>query len=165
MISLIAAMGSNRVIGADNDMPWSLPRDLAHFKKVTTGHTLVMGRKTFESIGRPLPNRRNVILTRQTNLQLPEEVEIISNLDTVFEWTRENPEEEIFIVGGGELYKQALAYANRLYITRINEDFEGDTFFPTFNKDEWKIVEKTQGITDQNNPYDYTFLTYERCND
>lgn len=164
MISLIAAMGNNRVIGLNNDMPWHLPKDLAHFKKITIGHPIVMGRKTYESIGRPLPNRKNIILTRQESLELPEEVMTVSNLETVLKWSEENPEEEIFIIGGGNLYKQALPYADRLYITEINEDFDGDTFFPAFDQEEWEIVDETIGERDINNPYDFKFITYERRN-
>lgn len=164
MISLIAAMGNNRVIGLNNDMPWHLPKDLAHFKKITTGHTIVMGRKTYESIGRPLPNRKNIILTRQASLRFPEEVMTVSSLETVLKWNEENPEEEIFIIGGGNLYKQALPYADRLYITEINEDFDGDTFFPAFDKLEWDVVDETIGERDINNPYDFKFITYERRN-
>lgn len=164
MISLIAAMGNNRVIGLNNDMPWHLPKDLAHFKKITTGHTIVMGRKTYESIGRPLPNRKNIILTRQASLRFPEEVMTVSSLETVLKWNEENPEEEIFIIGGGNLYKQALPYADRLYLTEINEDFDGDTFFPAFDKLEWDVVDETIGERDINNPYDFKFITYERRN-
>jgi|SRR5690625_1204377 len=164
MISLIAAMGNNRVIGLNNDMPWHLPKDLAHFKKITTGHTIVMGRKTYESIGRPLPNRKNIILTRQASLRFPEEVMTVSSLETVLKWNEENPEKEIFIIGGGNLYKQALPYADRLYLTEINEDFDGDTFFPAFDKLEWDVVDETIGERDINNPYDFKFITYERRN-
>lgn len=162
MISLIAAMGNNRAIGFDQDMPWNLPKDLAYFKQVTTGHTIVMGRKTFESIGRPLPNRKNIVLTRQKNIHLPEEVTIISSFDELLDIHKRAASEEIFIIGGGELYKQALPYAERLYITEINEDFEGDTFFPAFSKKDWKIVSEIPGVRDRENPYDYKFLTYER---
>lgn len=163
MISLIVAMGKNNVIGLNNDMPWHLPNDLAHFKKVTTGHTIVMGRKTYESIGRPLPNRKNVVLTRQQN-NFPEEVTIINELNDVYRWS-EQSEEEIFIIGGGHIYKQSLPFADRLYVTQINETFKGDTFFPEFSNDEWKLIAQTKGIKDENNPYDYDFLQYDRIKD
>lgn len=162
MISLIAAIGNNRAIGFKQDMPWTLPRDLAYFKKVTSGHTIVMGRKTFESIGRPLPNRKNLVLTRQKDFHFPEGVRLISSLDEVLRPDKNRPSEEIFIIGGGELYKQALPYADRLYITQINENFEGDTFFPSFSEEDWEIISKTPGIRDERNPYDYKFLIYER---
>lgn len=154
-------MGKNQIIGSKNDMPWHLPNDLAHFQKVTTGHTIVMGRKTYESIGKPLPNRNNVVLTRQKG-GFPKEVHIIHDINEVYKWDEQNPEEEIFIIGGGNIYKQALPFADRLYITKINHTFEGDTYFPSFSNNEWEITSKTKGIKDKNNPYDYEFLQYER---
>lgn len=162
MISLIAAMGNNRVIGMNNDMPWHLPKDLAHFKKVTSGHTVIMGRKTYESIGRPLPNRKNIILTRQQSLNVPEKVQLIRDLNVVKEWNEQNPREEYFILGGGELYKQSIDFADRLYITKIDETFEGDTVFPLIDETKWEIVSEKIGERDENNPYHFKFLMYER---
>lgn len=161
MISLLAAMDKNRVIGFDQDMPWHLPRDLQFFKEKTTGNTMIMGRKTFESIGRPLPNRKTIVLTRQNDFDV-EGVEVISHIDEIFKWVENNPEEELFIVGGGELYKQMLPYADRMYITEIDESFSGDTYFPSFDKDEWELTEKNKGIKDERNVYDYYFLQYDR---
>lgn len=154
-------MDKNRVIGYKNDMPWHLPRDLQHFKETTTGHTLIMGRKTFESIGRPLPNRRNVVITRQ-DLKLPEEVEVIRGLEVVHQWNKKSPEEEFFIIGGGELYKQMLPSVERMYITKIAESFPGDTYFPCFTEDEWELVAEEKGKKDEKNPYDHSFLQYNR---
>src|SRR5690625_2433710 len=161
MLSLIVAMGANNVIGYENDMPWHLPRDLKFFKETTTGHTIIMGRKTFDSIGRPLPNRKNVVLTRQEN-DFPNEVEVIHNLETVFNWNQKYPEEEFIIIGGGELYKQVLPYVDRMYITKINENFKGDTYFPKIQENDWIITNKEKGIKDEKNPYDYYFLQYDR---
>lgn len=161
MISLIVAMDKNRVIGFNNDMPWHLPNDLRHFKNITTGHTVVMGRKTFDSIGRVLPNRKHIVLTR-SNQSFPEEVEIVRDLDSILQYAKENESEEIFIIGGGELFKQMLPYADKMYITLIEESFEGDVFFPEFAHSEWELVEKEKGEKDEQNPYDYYFLTYER---
>lgn len=162
MISMIAAMGKNRVIGHGNDMPWHLPKDLAHFKKVTTGHTVIMGRKTYESIGRPLPNRKNVLLTRRKKIDVPGNVTIIRSIETIFKWEEEDPTREYFIIGGGELYKQMISSADRLYITEINESFHGDTFFPKIYLDEWEVVSEITEQRDNNNPYDLKFLIYER---
>lgn len=155
-------MGENRVIGLQNDMPWHLPKDLAYFKKVTTGHTVVMGRRTYESIGRPLPNRRNVVVTRKESPNLPAEVEVLRDLNTVLQWEKENPQEEIFIAGGGQLYEQMIPHADRLYITKISSNFEGDTYFPEIDKENWEIVSETFEKKDENHPFDLTFIVYER---
>lgn len=160
MLSLIVAIGNNRMIGSDNDMPWHIPKDLQYFKEVTNGHTIIMGRKTFESIGRPLPNRRNIVLTRQ-ELNI-DGVEVIHELNDIFKIVEKHPNDEIFIGGGGNLYEQTISHADRLYITHIDEDFEGDTLFPEFSKSEWKQVSKTKGEKDDKNPYDYYFTVYDR---
>ncbi len=127
MISLLVAMDKNHVIGFENDMPWHLPKDLKFFKEKTTGNIMVMGRKTYESIGRVLPNRRNIVLTRKL-IDFPEGIEVINDLKTVYEWNEENPDKEYFVIGGGDIFKQALPYADRMYITWIDEAFDGDTF-------------------------------------
>lgn len=161
MISLLVAMGKNHVIGFENDMPWHLPEDLKYFKEKTSGHTIIMGRKTFDSIGRVLPNRRNVVLTRQ-EIDFPEGIEVIQDIEMIYQWNKENPDQELFVIGGGNLYKQVLPYADRLYITEIDESFEGDTYFPTFEADEWVLTSKMNGIRNDRNPYDYSFLQYDR---
>ncbi|SHF55325.1 dihydrofolate reductase [Ornithinibacillus halophilus] len=161
MISLLVAMDRNLVIGANNDLPWHLPNDLKFFKGKTTGNTIIMGRKTFESIGRALPNRKNVVLTSNPN-SLPADVEVISDVDTILKWNQENPDTEYFVIGGGMLFKEILPYADRMYITRIEEAFEGDTYFPVFSEDEWKITSNEQGVKDEKNPYSYHFIQYDR---
>lgn len=161
MLSLIVAMDQNRVIGYQNSMPWHLPRDLQHFKQVTLHHTIIMGRKTYESIGRPLPKRKNIILTRGKN-QFPEEVETIDSIETIHQWEEEKPDEKFFIIGGGELYKQMLPFVKRMYITKIHHSFQGDTFFPAFNEKDWHMISEEKGIKDEKNPYDYSFFIYER---
>ncbi|MEJ8765130.1 dihydrofolate reductase [Oceanobacillus sp. HCA-5259] len=163
MISLLVAMDRNHVIGSDNDLPWHLPDDLRYFKETTTGHTIIMGRKTFESIGRVLPNRKHVVLTRG-NYEFPEEVEVIHDLEPIKTWNDDNPQEEYFVIGGGDIFKQVLPFADRLYITWIDEDFAGDTFFPSISLDEWELTGKTKGKKDEKNPYDYYYLVYERKN-
>lgn len=161
MISLLVAMSRNHVIGINNDLPWHLPDDLQYFKKTTTGNTIIMGRKTYESIGRPLPNRRNVVITRG-NDEFPEEVEVIRDLETVKKWNEENPKDHLFVIGGGVIFDQVLPFADCLYITWIDEDFEGDTYFPKFSLSEWELTSKTKGKKDEKNPYDYYYLIYER---
>lgn len=157
MISLIVAMGKNRVIGLDNKMPWHLPADLAYFKKVTTGHAIIMGRKTFESIGRPLPNRTNIVLTRDKNL-LIEGCQII---DSVEEALKLAENEMIFVIGGSEIYKQFLPFANKIFITKINENFTGDTFFPELS-DDWQQTSSEKHIPDVKNKYEYEFQVFQK---
>ncbi|MCX7710896.1 MAG: type 3 dihydrofolate reductase [Clostridia bacterium] len=158
MISMIWAMGKNRLIGRDNQLPWRLPADLANFKRITTGHPVIMGRKTFESLGRPLPGRKNVIITRNKDLSI-EGCEILHSVE---EACRLAEKQEVFIIGGAEIYSKFLPHADKLYITEIDESFEGDTHFPEFNMDEWVLTSKVKGDKDEKNPYDYYFLVYER---
>lgn len=161
MISLIVAMDKNRVIGYQNTMPWHLPRDLKFFKETTTGHTIIMGRKTFESIGRPLPKRKNVVLTR-SKVDFPKGVEVIHDIKTIYQWNDDHPDEEFFVIGGGHLYEQVIPFANRMYITKINEEFKGDIYFPHFSDEDWILTTKVKGVRDKKNPYDYYFLQYDR---
>ncbi|HLS23961.1 MAG TPA: dihydrofolate reductase [Pseudogracilibacillus sp.] len=161
MLAFIVAMDKNRVIGYKNDMPWHLPKDLQYFKERTTGHTIVMGRKTFESLGRVLPNRKHVVLTR-TEANFPEEVTVLHSITSLLDYIEERKDEKIFIIGGGNLFSQMLPYVDRMYITEIDEVFEGDVYFPEFDKDEWKIISKEKGPKDQKNPYDYYYIVYER---
>lgn len=161
MISLLVAMDRNCVIGYKNDLPWYLPRDLRFFKETTMGGTIIMGRKTFEAIGRILPKRKHVVLTRQ-QIDFPEEVEVISDVSVIMERNRQNPDEEYFVIGGGNIFKQVLPYADRMYITWIDEAFEGDTYFPEFAEEDWHLTSKEKGEKDDKNPYDYYFLQYDR---
>lgn len=155
-------MDRNQLIGADNDLPWHLPKDLQFFKQKTTGNTIVMGRKTFESIGRVLPNRKNIVLTRNKNLTFPEGVEVIHDVKEIEAWQKKHPQDELFIIGGGNLIKQMLPAADRMYITWIDHRFEGDVFFPAFSDEEWALTSKVKGEKDEKNPYDYYFLQYDR---
>lgn len=161
MISLLVAMDTNHVIGFEDDMPWHLPNDLKYFKEKTTGNTIVMGRKTFDSIGKALPNRRNVVLTREQT-DFPEGVEVINDINFIRTWEKENPGEELFVIGGGHLFEQVLPYADRMYITEIDETFPGDTYFPTFQAEDWVLTSKTTGEKNDKNPYNYYFLQYDR---
>ncbi len=160
MISFIVAMDCNHVIGFNNQMPWHLPNDLKFFKETTTGHTIVMGRKTFESIGRILPNRKHIVLTKSNN-NFPDEVEVVQDIESIIQLSESN-DEELFVIGGGNIFKQLLPYADKLYVTLINETFEGDVFFPDISMEEWEEVSKEKGIQDERNPYEYYFIQYVR---
>ncbi|WP_281868111.1 dihydrofolate reductase [Brevibacillus parabrevis] len=157
MISLIVAYAKNQVIGKDGDMPWSLPADLQNVKEITTGNTIVMGRKTFESIGRPLPNRRNVVLTRSRHFH-PEGVDVVHTKEEVLALG------DVIIFGGANIYGQFLDVVDRMYITEIELETEGDTFFPAWDKDAFVLVDKREGIVDEKNAYPHTFYVYERKN-
>jgi len=162
MISLLVAMDKNHVIGHNNEMPWHLPEDLRYFKETTIGKTIIMGRKTFESIGRVLPKRKNIVLTR-SELDFPEEIEVIRNIEIVKEWNEQKPDKEFFIIGGGNIFKQVISFADRLYITLIDETFSGDVYFPTFSTGtDWELTSKTKGLKDDKNPHDYYHLVYDR---
>jgi dihydrofolate reductase len=160
MISFLVAMDNNQVIGKDNELPWHLPADLAYFKRVTMGHAIIMGRKTHDSIGRALPGRQNIILTRNLKYHAPG-CDVLHNLDDVKQLNAET-DQELFIIGGAELFKGLLPIADRLYITHIHADFEGDTFFPALDWDKWNATSREQGIRDEKNPYDYEFVVYDR---
>ncbi|MDF2856933.1 MAG: dihydrofolate reductase [Neobacillus sp.] len=160
MISFIVAMDENRVIGKDNQLPWHLPEDLKFFKRVTMGHPIAMGRKTHESIGRILPGRENMIITRQPDYQR-EGCTVFHSIGDFVEYTRRT-NDEIFIIGGAEIFKGTFEYADRLYITHIHDRFEGDTFFPKFNVSEWELISSEQGMKDEKNPYDYEYKIYDR---
>ncbi|GEB35749.1 MULTISPECIES: dihydrofolate reductase [Brevibacillus] len=157
MISLIVAYAKNQVIGKDGDMPWSLPADLKNVKEITTGNTIVMGRKTFESIGRPLPNRRNVVLTRSRDFH-PEGVDVVHTKEEVLALG------DVIIFGGANIYGQFLDVVDRMYITEIELETEGDTFFPAWDKDAFVLVDKREGVVDEKNAYPHTFYVYERKN-
>ena len=159
-LSIIAAMSQNRVIGRDNRLPWHLPADWAHFKKLTMGHCLLMGRKTFESIGCPLPGRTTVVVTRQRDYA-PPGVQVAPSLDEALAMATGD---EVFIAGGAEIYRQSLSRADRLYLTLIKATLEGDTYFPEFDEADWPLVSQQDYPADAKNPYPYSFLVYERKN-
>lgn len=153
-LSLIVAMTKNRVIGKDNQMPWHLPADLAWFRQNTTGKPVIMGRKTFESIGRPLPKRTNIVLSRQ-----PFEYDGViwkDSLESAVDFVCDS--EEIMLIGGGQLFNEYLSQADRLYLTEIQTELDGDTFFPSINWDEWHIEFEQYRPADEQNPYDCRFL-------
>ena len=161
-ISMIAAMGQNRVIGKDNDIPWHLPDDFQYFKKTTEGHYVLMGRKNYESLPpkfKPLPNRPNVVITRNESYDAPG-TEVVNSQEDAIEIARKNNEEEVFIIGGGEIYKLGLAYADTIYLTEINGEFEGQTIFPEFDKSEWKEISREHHSTDERHKYSFDFVIY-----
>ena len=163
-ISLIVAMAANRVIGRDNALPWRLPADLRRFKKVTMGHTLVMGRKTYESIGRPLPGRRTVVVTRRTGWTAtnhPDAVQVVHSLEEAL--AAASGESEVFVAGGGEIFREILPRADRIHLTRIDAEIPGDTTFPDFDPTAWKIVEEEHHEPDAENPFPYTFQILDRA--
>jgi len=159
---MIAAMANNRVIGLDNKMPWHLPADLQHFKAVTTGKPVIMGRKTFESIGRPLPGRRNIIITRNTDYKA-EGIETVISPEAALSLVCDV--EEVMIIGGGNVYQQFLTQAERLYLTFIDLDVEGDTQFPDYQAvANWEVKEEQVKLPDEKNKHSYKFVTlYKYC--
>lgn len=159
IISLVCAMANNRVIGLNNQMPWHMPADLKHFKETTMGKPIVMGRKTFESIGRPLPGRRNVVITRNKDYQ-PAGVDVVSSIEEALALLKDV--EEIMITGGGNIYQQTLDLADRLYLTFIELDTEGDAFFPEFEHLNLQEVSREQHLPDEKNPHPYQFVTLQR---
>jgi dihydrofolate reductase len=163
-ITMIAAMARNRTIGVDNHLPWRLPADLRRFKALTTGHAIVMGRRTFDSIGRPLPWRSTVVITRQPDYA-PAGVLVAHSLEAGLERAREAGEsEEIFIAGGEEIFRLAFGHglADRLQLTRIDQDFAGDTFFPELDEAEWRLVEREDHAATAAVPFAFSFLVYDR---
>jgi dihydrofolate reductase len=161
MISLIAAMAKNRVIGRGGKIPWHLPADMRHFKEVTTGHPVIMGRKTYESIGRALPGRTNIVLSRNPEFA-PVDAAVVPSFKEALKITEGAG--EIFIIGGQSLYEQALPAAQKIYLTLVDAEAEGDAFFPELDKSEWRVAHSERHIKDEKNPLGYTYLIYERKN-
>lgn len=160
-ISMIAAMAHDRVIGKDNQMPWHLPADLAHFKRVTLGKPVLMGRKTFESIGRPLPGRRNLVISRNPGYQA-EGIEVVGSVEAALALLAGNSVEELMVIGGGHLYAEMLPSADCLYLTRIDLAVEGDTRFPAFDDGQWQRIACESHPADEKNPHPYSFETWLR---
>jgi dihydrofolate reductase len=163
-ISIIAACSRNRVIGKNNDLPWHLPDDMKYFMETTKGHHVIMGRKNYESIPekfRPLPNRINLVLTNQRNFQAPR-CQIIHSLRDGFEIANHANEQELFVIGGAEVYKLALPYASKLYLTEIAAEIDGDTFFPPFVKQEWNEVSRIHHPADARHLLSFDFVVYSK---
>jgi dihydrofolate reductase len=164
-LSMIAALAENRVIGVDNSMPWHLPGDFKYFKATTLGKPIIMGRKTWDSLGRPLPGRLNLVVTRQQNLQL-EGAELFTSLEAAVEraeeWAAEQGVSEVMLIGGAQLYGQALELADRLYLTRVALTPEGDAWFPAFDEGQWTLVSNTENPALDDKPA-YRFEVWERA--
>lgn len=158
-ISIIVALAGNNGIGKDNGLLWHLPADLRHFRLLTTGHPIIMGRKTYDSIGKPLPNRRNIVITRNTALAIPG-VSVVHSLKEALYLCSST--EEVFVIGGAEIYRQALPLCDTLYLTTVAGEFEADTFFPALNGGEWQEEARTEHEADEKNRFPYTFRTLKR---
>ncbi len=158
---IIAAVANNHVIGNNNQLLWHLPADLKRFKETTMGHTMIMGRKTFESIGKALPGRRTIVITRNEKFDA-QGCEVVTNLKDALCMVKD--ECNVFVVGGGEIYRQTinLHVARRLFITRVFASFEGDSFFPAVDCDKWELIDREDHHADQKNPFPFSFLTYKR---
>jgi dihydrofolate reductase len=163
IVSIIAAVADNGVIGLNNSLPWHLPADFKYFKEVTMGKSIVMGLKTFRSIGeKPLPGRKNIILNDDAGYKAPEGCFAVSSIKDLLEMEKDG--KEIMICGGASVYKQFLPLAQRLYLTFVHHNFEGDTFFPDFDKNEWQEIKRINNKADEINKFDYSFVVYERRN-
>ncbi|WNB17255.1 dihydrofolate reductase [Marivirga arenosa] len=166
IISMIVARAINNAIGKDNDMIWHLPDDLKYFKDKTRNHHILMGRKNFDSLGekfQPLPNRINIVITRNKEWERDGTI-VFHNIEEGIQYAKENKEEELFIIGGGQIYEQGLQFADRLYITEVNAKFpDADAFFPDFDKSNWKEVSSEHHPTDEKHQFDFTYKVYERA--
>ena len=158
-LSLIVAVARNGVIGRDNDLPWHLPADLQFFKRITSGHTIILGRKNYESIGRPLPNRTNIVITRDVNYRA-EGCAVVNSIDAAL--AAAGGQDEIMVIGGAEFYRQVLPQTDTINLTRIHATFTGDTFFPELNAADWREVDRSDHDADSSNPHDYSFIRLER---
>jgi dihydrofolate reductase len=157
---MIVATANNRIIGKDNDMPWHLPADLAYFKKTTLGKPIIMGRKTYESIGRPLPGRKNIVISRDINYKA-KGIDTVTSVDAALELVRDV--EEVMVIGGGAIYSHCLSKADRLYITHIDADIEGDIQFPFYDTNLWKKTSADKYLADEKNKHDLDFCIYEKA--
>ena len=156
--TIVVAISENHVIGKENKLLWYLPADLKHLKEITTGHTVIMGRKTYDSVGKPLPRRRNIIITRKDTAISG--CEIVHSVEEAIDLCK--GETEVFILGGAEIYRQSMHLTDRIYLTIIHQDFDGDSFFPEINKAEWKEVYREDHQPDEKNNLPYSFITLER---
>lgn len=164
-LSIIVAQAQNRVIGINNNLPWHLPEDLRYFKQVTMGKPIIMGRKTYESIGRPLPGRTNIVVSRDAEYQ-PDNVKVVNSLEAARDLAESvctvNGCDEAMVIGGAQIYEQALALADRLYLTQVHADVNGDAWFPVFHPGDWAEIGRQDFSADGPNPYDYSFIVLKR---
>lgn len=161
MLSIIVAKAKNNVIGKDNQLIWNLPEDLKRFKSMTENHTIIMGRKTFESLGRVLPNRKHIVFSQNPDFQVNDEnVEVVHSMLQIQQYIES--EEEAFVIGGAMIYGLLMPHVTKMYITQINENFEGNIIFPKFDTEKWKVIDREEGIKDENNKFDYEYITYKK---
>lgn len=158
-ITLIVAASENNAIGINNQMPWHLPNDFKYFKRNTIEHSVLMGRKTFDAIGKALPDRRNIVITRNTNFQ-GEDIDVANSIQEALLYCRD--EHEVFIIGGANIYQQALPLANKILLTRVQTTIQGDAFFPELNSEEWELISSEPHQADDKHAFDYTFEVYNR---
>lgn len=169
MLSLIVAMAKNNVIGINNSLPWRLPNDLQYFKEATMGKPIIMGRKTYESIGRPLPGRRNIVITRQAGYEglgsTKQSIDVVASLDAAIKLGEDiamiDGHDEVFVIGGAEIYQHALVKADRLYITHVRANVDGDAYFPEVDYSKFKEIAREEFAAEGANPYDYCFSVYD----
>ena len=159
MITIIAAIAKNNALGKNNKLIWHLPSDLKRFKKITLNHSIIMGRKTFESLNKALPNRTNIVITRNPDYQA-KDCTIVNSLQAALELVKN--EENVFIMGGAQIYKQALKVADKLDLTFVHQNFEADTYFPEIDATRWKETSRLDCLADEKNKYDYSFVSFER---
>lgn len=160
MLTLIAATSTNNALGKDNQLVWHLPLDFKRFKTLTSEHYIIMGRKTFESFPKPLPNRTHVIITRNKNYEAPEGCIVVSSLEKAIDVCPKN--EEVFIIGGGEIYKQSINIADKVELTKVHTEVAADTFFPEIDPEKWEVVFEEHHEKDEKHAFDFTFLTYQK---
>ena len=158
-LSIVVAMDDNHLIGKGNGLPWHLPADLAFFKKITTGNSILMGRKTYDSIGKPLPNRRNIVITRNPDISIPG-CEVVDSIEKALFFTQD--EEEVMVIGGANLFEQLLPDISRLYITHIEGEFEGETYFPNYDESDWLEVSCESHQPDEKHKHPYNFIILKR---
>lgn len=161
-ISLIAALAKNNVIGKENDLVWRLPVDFKRFKSITSGHYILMGRKTFESLGKPLPNRTHLVVTRNKNYTVPEGHYVFQTVEEAFIFASKLQTDTLYVIGGGEIYNQTINLADELLLTEVDVSPEGDTYFPEFNREEWKETFREFHPKDEKHQYSFSFVNYER---
>ncbi|MFG0249958.1 MAG: dihydrofolate reductase [Phycisphaeraceae bacterium JB051] len=159
-LAMILALSENNCIGKDGDMPWHLPDELKHFMRTTTGHSMIMGRKTFETFAKLLPNRRHIVITRQADYQAQHEVDVVNSLDAAIEVCKD--EDKVFVIGGAEIYRQAYEKCDELYLTIVHASFDGDTYLNVIDLNDWQEIEKEFHPADDRNPIDYTCYLYHR---
>ena len=161
MLSIIVAKAKNNIIGKDNKLLWHLPDDLKRFKELTIGHNIIMGRKTFESLGEILPNRKHIVFTQNPDFKINDEnVQVVHSMLEIQEYIEKD--EENFVIGGAMIYNLLMPYVTKMYVTEIEKDFQGDAFFPRIDTQVWKDVSREKGMKDENNDFDYDYVVYER---